>query len=91
MPALLSSQRSSQTSLRPHVCSIVKMSSALRSSPYVWGVRLVQVLVSAAVLALSGVNISDYQAVPCTIPVHLQYNIAAVCFLSHPLLAYASR
>ena len=50
----------------------------MRGNKFIWAVRLLQLLVGIAVLALAGVNISDYTSAICSVPTRLKYNIAAV-------------
>ena len=55
--------------------------SAMRPNPVLWAVRVLQLLVCVSVLAFASINVNDYQSVPCSIPVRLQYNISAVSSL----------
>ena len=65
--------------------------SSLRSNPWLWALRVAQLLISVAVLALAAVNAQDYTRAGCTVPTRLQYSIAAVSSPNPSVnLAYAS-
>ncbi|KAL8778249.1 MAG: hypothetical protein Q9213_007501 [Squamulea squamosa] len=49
-----------------------------RGFPWLWFVRLLQILVTLIVLAITASNASDFTSISCSVPSKLGYNIAAV-------------
>jgi hypothetical protein len=60
----------------------------LRSNSFLWYMRIVQAIMAAIVLGITGSNASDWHSWKCSLPSRLSYNIACVrhvlfrCFLS---------
>ena len=52
----------------------------LRSDPVVWSLRILQALVTVAVLGMTGDAAANWHSWHCSVPSRLGFNLAAVCW-----------
>lgn len=61
---------------------------ALRTSGWLWGLRLIQILVNLAAVAVVGVNGSGWNNLACALPTELVYGIVVVNHTSNGQACY---
>lgn len=52
--------------------------SLVRADKYIWTARLLQLVFTMVILAVTGDGASDWKSIDCYIPTKLAFNIAAV-------------